>query len=86
ESPEIESVVRQLGPELMQGYYFNTPMALGDFEGFYGGKHPVEQAAALPVVAPEHQQSMAYAPFRPAQPMSMNEIVDNAHAGIFQVG
>ncbi|MEG2260751.1 MAG: diguanylate cyclase [Raoultibacter sp.] len=86
ESPEIESVVRQLGPELMQGYYFNTPMALEDFENFYREKVPAEQVDTLPVAAPEHQQSMAYAPFRPAQPMSMNEIIDNAHAGIFQVG
>ncbi|MEG1518084.1 MAG: EAL domain-containing protein [Raoultibacter sp.] len=86
ECPETETIVRQLGPELMQGYYFNMPMTLQEFERFYQAK-PHNAAEILPeTVPPEHENSMAYAPFRPAQPMSMEEIVDNAHAGIFQVG
>ncbi|MEG2501346.1 MAG: PAS domain-containing protein, partial [Oscillospiraceae bacterium] len=65
---------------------FNMPMTLQEFERFYQAK-PHDAAEILPeIVPPEHENSMAYAPFRPAQPMRMEEIVDNAHAGIFQVG
>ncbi|MEG0617260.1 MAG: diguanylate cyclase [Oscillospiraceae bacterium] len=86
ETPELEAIVKQLGAELLQGYYYNRPMPASDFELEYFGSQPANKDVDIELLPPEHKQSMVYAPFRPAQPMSREDVVDNAFAGIFQVG
>ncbi|MEG0932989.1 MAG: diguanylate cyclase [Lachnospiraceae bacterium] len=86
ETLEIEEIVQQFGPELLQGYYYNCPMTATEFEAFYLTNQSMQKAFAENDITNEHTQSMTYVPFRPAQPMSMKDVVDNAYAGIFQVG
>lgn len=85
ESQELESVVRQLGPDLLQGYYYNRPLTADAFAAaYFDGTSPSSEAEGQ--VPSEYTQSMVYSAFRPAQPLSIDALVDNAHAGVFQVG
>lgn len=85
ESQELESVVRQLGPDLLQGYYYSRPLTADSFAAAYfeGTSPPAETSGQVPS---EYTHSMVYSAFRPAQPLSIDALVDNAHAGVFQVG
>lgn len=87
ETKELEELVRQMHPDLLQGYYYNRALTAKEFEQIYFSKQQLMKRS--PVSAedfPERENSMAYSAFRPAQPLCMDAIINNAYAGIFQVG
>ncbi|MEG0649813.1 MAG: diguanylate cyclase [Oscillospiraceae bacterium] len=87
ETAEVEAAVKQMGADLLQGYYYSLPLTCAEFETAYFAKRiAIEETKPEDELPPEHKQSMVYAPLRPAQPMSREDVVDNAYAGIFQVG
>ncbi|MEG0758578.1 MAG: EAL domain-containing protein, partial [Raoultibacter sp.] len=89
ETKEMDSIVSQLGPELLQGYYFNMPLTVAEFEEYYfvgTGSSEVDFREKMRVDPPKLGQNMVYAKHRAAQPMDTQMLIDNAHAGIFQVG
>ena len=84
ESPEVINILQQLRPTLLQGYYYNKPLSVEAFENYYFLAQHQEKAPVEPVLP--QSQSMVYRQLRPVQPMTTQELVDSAHAGIFQVG
>lgn len=88
ESEQIGEIVRQFGSEMLQGFYYDQPLPVGAFEERYlreGAPSKGGSPGRSADLGPEHELSMAYAPLHPTQPMELDRIVDNAHAGIFQV-
>ncbi len=83
ETKEIETIAKQLNPKLLQGYYYSVPLSEQDFYEAYFSEG--NQRTSKVEEVDEALQSMAYSAHRPAQPMTMDEIVDNVYAGIFQV-
>lgn len=87
ETNELANVIRQLGPKYLQGYYYNKPMTAEEFENFYLKNDKQEKKAiATTVVSPEVEQTLVYAEYKPAQPLSTDDLIDTIHAGIIQVG
>lgn len=88
ETPEVLNIIRQLGPKFLQGYYYNKPMTAREFEEYYLIEKVEDISEIVPSTKsePEKERTMVYAEYRPVQPMSMNELVNTVHAGIFQVG
>lgn len=86
ESDQVIQIIRELGPEILQGFYYGHPMTDAEFEEqYFSDRTLVPQFAAEGENSPELKESMVYSVLRPTQPMSMDMIVNNAHAGIFQV-
>lgn len=82
ETKEIEAIAKQLNPKLLQGYYYSVPLSAQDFyDRYFTGEGPSISAREKD----DGQQDMVYSEYRPAQPMTMEEIVDNVYAGVFQV-
>ncbi len=80
ESRETERTVSQMNPHLLQGFLFGRPVPPDEFESQY-----------FQCYVPKDDESKKYSPlvyteYRPAKPMTLSEIVDNSHSGIFQVG
>lgn len=86
ETKEIEHIARQLEPKLLQGYYYNKPLTAQEFEDYYFFKLGDSFNEPFTKLEKSHEPSMVYSEYRPAKPMAMDEIIDNAYAGIFQVG
>lgn len=86
ETREVKQLVQDLGPELLQGYYYNKPLTAADFEKQYFASQPLPMLPLYQPSVPQQPDSIVYSPLRPAQPVSLDELVDNAYAGIFQVG
>ncbi len=84
ENAQIASIVRQFGSETFQGFHYDQPLSSDKFERRYFSEEPVS-ADADQGCAPEREHSMVYGILHPAQSLSMDSIVDNARAGIFQV-
>lgn len=84
ETPETEHVISQLKPDLLQGYLYSRPITSKEFEDKYlvdmTFKHEEKN------LKNDNRSALAYTKLRPAKPMSMSAIVDNAYAGIIQVG
>ncbi|MEG0592310.1 MAG: diguanylate cyclase, partial [Coprobacillus sp.] len=84
ETPETEHVISQLKPDLLQGYLYSRPITSKEFEDKYlvdlTFKHEEKN------LENDNRSALAYTKLRPAKPMSMSAIVDNAYAGIIQVG
>lgn len=85
ETKEVDKIICQLGPELLQGYYYNKPLTKEDFFSYYFHKSETKEKHELLTIVPQYKKSMVYSDFRPTQPLSMEEVIDNAYAGIFQV-
>ncbi len=80
ENAEIEHIISQMGPQVLQGYHYSRPLNAENFEKQF------LQTTVLAHDAQEKLSPVVYAEHRPAQPMTYSAIVNNAHAGIFQVG
>lgn len=81
ETQEMEHIVSQMNPHLLQGYKYSRPIPATDFETRYFQE----------TVSEKHLEHIEDSPFaftehRPAQPMTLSEIVNNSYSGIFQVG
>lgn len=86
ESRELETIMRQMNPDILQGYYYSRPIPVDEFEKkYFAGKHAVSPPNPSEKL-PEMQNSMTYSDYRPAQPLRMDHIIEHAYAGIFQVG
>lgn len=85
ESDKVMEIVREFSPELLQGFYYDRPLTSEEFETRYLRNGGLPQTASRCGKAPELSQSMVYSSIRPTQPLAMDELVNNAHAGIFQV-
>lgn len=86
ETEELEAIIRQMNPDYLQGFYYSRPLTAAEFENRYFPASAAAPSAARETVPFERQNSMAYSPFRPAHPLTMEDIVNHAYAGIFQVG
>lgn len=89
ETKEMDAIVSQLGPELLQGYYFNMPLTAEEFSAYYFADPEslsLDFREKMRKDPPLHGKNMVYTERRSAQPMGMQMLLDNAHAGIFQVG
>ncbi|MEG0548397.1 MAG: EAL domain-containing protein [Coprobacillus sp.] len=84
ENTETENIISQLNPDLLQGYLYSRPISSQEFEDKFLKdiisleKHSIQDS--------ENRSAFAYTELRPAKPMSMSAIGDNAYAGIIQVG
>lgn len=78
ENEEIENIVSQMNPQLLQGYLYSRPITAEKFEEKYLQKQIPKE--------PKLESDLKYAELRPANPMTCAEIINNAHAGVFQVG
>lgn len=84
ESTEVLGIVKQMRPMLLQGYLLSYPLTVEEFEHRYLLSNNPKPTP--PLEQEEQPQSTTYAKLRPVQPLTMDDLVDNAHAGIFQVG
>lgn len=84
ETGETEKVVKQLGANLFQGYYYSKPFDADKFYNLYfKGKEKLQSGPFFK--AAEKELSLSYSEHRPVKPFTMEELVDHAYAGIFQV-
>ncbi|MEG0971937.1 MAG: EAL domain-containing protein [Lachnospiraceae bacterium] len=86
ETKETEVLVRQLGPEILQGYYYNRPMTADKFSDFYFSNREEKESVLCEKEKRKENEDQVYTPFRPIQPLSTEELVQHAHAGIIQLG
>lgn len=87
ETLEVEGITKQLGAKLIQGYLYSKPVTAELFSILYiKNNTPIRAVPHLIPLTPEHQKSMVYSLFKPAQSMSMTSLIEFAYAGIFQVG
>lgn len=80
ENPDIEHVVSQMKPQLLQGYQYSRPIPPEQFAAQYLSGHVAKASVRA------EQSPVVYSKYRPAKPMTFSAIVNNAHSGIFQVG
>ncbi len=80
ENEDMENIVSQMNPQLLQGFQYSRPISAQELEQQYlkGSIAQNDQTA--------EQSPLVYAQYRPAKPMTYSEILNNAHSGIFQVG
>lgn len=87
ETGETEQIIRQLGAGLCQGYYYDKPLKKEAFQSAY-----LSDRSLIPSVltdgdpAPEFRQSLVYDKVHPVQTLCLESLIDQVHAGIFQVG
>lgn len=86
EDSKMEEHVCRLEPDLLQGFLYSYPLRAKDFEEKYFSGISIEKTRKKEDYKPEYSQSLVYASFRPAQSISAQDMIDNAYAGIFQVG
>ncbi len=80
ENKEIEHIVSQMNPRLLQGFLYSGALSPEELESIY------LQEYFTPSDTMEGFSPLVYTQYRPAKPMTFSEIVNNAHSGIFQVG
>ena len=86
ENSEVTKIVRQFGPELLQGFYYGHPLTATEFAGrYFTEEQVVALSGTTPQNTPELVHSLTYSALTPAQPLSTEEVLNHAHAGIFQV-
>lgn len=80
ETEEVLSIVRSLGADFVQGYYYDRPIDAETFEQrYFQGTAPAGEKET------PGRRSLVYAQAQPVQPLSPGELIDRAHAGVFQV-
>lgn len=87
EQLEQANILKQMGADLCQGFYYSGPLSAESFYQTYLN-HAVRK---LPPelqnqVSPEVSQSMVYDKVIPAQSLDMEKVTEYAHAAILQVG
>ena len=80
ENKEIEKIMAEMQPHLLQGFLYSRPIKPAEFEQRYIRTHEARAQAK------ETYSPLVYTQYRPAKPMTFSEIVNNANSGIFQVG
>ncbi len=80
ENDDVEHIISQMNPPLLQGYKYSRPLSPEELENRYLQNHVSQSNKAI------EQSPLVYSQHRPAQPMTFGEILNNAHSGIFQVG
>ncbi len=80
ENADIENIIAQMEPHVLQGYHYSRPLPAAQFEQQY------LQSTVLAEKQDKTLSPVVYQQHRPAQPMTYSAIVNNAYAGIFQVG
>lgn len=80
ETEEVLSIVRSMGADYIQGFYYDRPIDADTFERRYlrGEMQASEEQEAA-------ARSIVYAHAQPVQPLSPGTLIDRAHAGVFQV-
>lgn len=84
ENFETENIIMQLKPDLLQGYLYSRPITPSEFENKFIKSSVLTRKQKN--TKDINRSTLAYTEFRPAKPMSTSAIVDNAFAGIIQVG
>lgn len=80
ETEEVLAIVRSMGADYIQGFFFDRPLDAQTFERRYlqGESQADDEKAAA-------ARSIVYAHAQPVQPLSPGTLIDCAHAGVFQV-
>ncbi|MCC8024819.1 MAG: diguanylate cyclase [Clostridium sp.] len=86
ENEQMQEQVCRMKPDLLQGYFYSVPLRAEDFADKYFGPSSQKSPKQKDIFSREYRQSLVYAEFRPAQSINSQELIDNAYAGIFQVG
>ncbi|MGX8834318.1 EAL domain-containing protein [Amedibacillus sp. YH-ame6] len=84
ESAQVNDIVKQFGPELLQGFYYDRPLKSEDFHARYFANMTKDKPTVYKNSI-EYEQSLTYSALKPTQPLSTDVIVNNAFGGIFQV-
>lgn len=84
ENEQVSDMLKAYGARLLQGYFFSKPIDAQEFSTFITPTKGKENDENTVVLAKEN--SLLYSEVKPAQAMNMNELVDQAYGGIFQVG
>lgn len=85
EDANTDQVVRQMKPELLQGYYYSMPLGMEEFEQLYLAEAGLLQGEP-PVIFPEpFGESMDYSDMRPVQAMELEKIFNSVDAAVFHV-
>lgn len=84
---EQANILKQMGADLCQGFYYSDPLSA---EGFFQMYLDHKAGGLLPAlknqVSPEVNQSMVYDKVIPVQSLTMDKVTEYAHAAILQVG
>lgn len=90
ENKETLKIIEQMRPEILQGFYYNEPINAEKFYEHYFEKNiesiNYQEDVISKELSIEKEKSMVYSAFTPTHSMNIKELVDNAYAGIFQVG
>lgn len=80
ETLDVLEIVRELGADTIQGFYYDRAIDAATFEQRYLPRR-------IDKTSPAHEElsSIVYADAHAVQPVTPSELVDRAHAGIFQV-
>lgn len=80
ESEEVLSIVKSMGADYIQGFFYDRPLDAQTFERRYlhGDTQVGEEEKTT-------ARSIVYAYAQPVQPLSPGALIDRAHAGVFQV-
>lgn len=79
ENKETEAVILEFEPEALQGYYYDMPLTRAEFEAHYLENVRIEQEEG-------EQENLVFGAVHTARALSMEKIINSAHAGIIQVG
>lgn len=90
EDKETLKIIEQMRPEILQGFYYKEPIDADKFYEYYFEKgtdslNYQEDIMSIDISL-EKEKSMVYSAFTPTHSMDIKELIDNAYAGIFQVG
>lgn len=90
ENKETLKIIEQMKPEILQGFYYNEPINAEKFYEHYFEKNietlNYQEDVVSKDISIEKEKSMVYSAFTPTHSMNIKELIDNAYAGIFQVG
>lgn len=82
ETAPVRQLIEELGAKLIQGYYYSRPIVAEEFARSFLD----DTSTPDTVIFSEQEEGLVYSKIKPSQAMAMDELVDFAHAGIFQVG
>ncbi|HBF6776902.1 TPA: diguanylate cyclase [Clostridioides difficile] len=90
EDKETLKIIEQMRPEILQGFYYKEPISADKFYEYYFEKGTdslnYQEDIMSRDISLEKEKSMVYSAFTPTHSMNIKELIDNAYAGIFQVG
>lgn len=90
EDKETLKIIEQMRPEILQGFYYKEPINADKFHEYYFEKYVDSFNYQEDIISKdtslEKEKSMVYSALTPTHSMNIKELIDNAYAGIFQVG